>query len=136
MVDPTFDWKVEKLPGHPPVVEITVSGYFSLANLQGLYGKTLSYQLQSIIGPFALLFSAQGLTGIELSMPKAHAELLLGHLDRIVAIATVSSRAFVRFGMASASLVLNRKFHTFNSREEALAWLRMPGESAGRPRAG
>jgi hypothetical protein len=135
-MDPTFDWRVELLPGgHPPVLEIKVSGYFSLGDLQGLYGKTLAYQMRAITGPFALLFSAEGLTGIELSMPKAHAALLLGHLDRIVAIATVSDRAFVRFGMASASLVLNRKFQTFNSREEALAWLRRPEEGAGRPRA-
>jgi hypothetical protein len=66
---------------------------------------------------------AENLTGIELSLSKAHAALLLPHMDRIVAVATVSDRAFVRFGMASASLILNRKFSTFDSRDEALEWL-------------
>ena len=119
----SLEWRITTLPGRPTVLEISVSGYISVADLQGEYGLTLNQQLAAGRGQLGLLFIASRLQGMELSLPTAHASLLLPYMQRVQAVATVSGSAFVRFGMASASLVLSRKFRTFDSREEALAWL-------------
>jgi hypothetical protein len=119
----SLQWRITTLPGRPTVLEISVSGYISVADLQGEYGITLNQHLAAGRGPLAVLFIASRLHGMELSLPTAHASMMLPHMQRVQAVATVSSSAFVRFGMASASLVMSRKFRTFDSREEALAWL-------------
>ncbi|MGC4089896.1 MAG: hypothetical protein QM756_18815 [Polyangiaceae bacterium] len=111
-------------PDAPRCSRIELKGHIPLSALEGAYGQSLKNHLAAAPTQLALLFSALELTGVELSLPTAHAALLQPYMNRILAVATISERAFVRFGMAAASMVLTRKFLTFDSRDAADAWLR------------
>jgi hypothetical protein len=128
-------WQVTTIPGRLPTIEVSLDGYVSTSDLRGPYGLALEDAMTRLRREFGLLFLAHGLTGIDLGLPVAHATFLLDFAARIRAVATVSDLPLVRFGMASAALVLNRRFRTFETREEAINWLLDGGRATARGRA-